>query len=302
MEMEMRKRNIGKAGMAMALAFGMSASYATEGGGSTYVAGADNYLMGAVPPPGLYILEFGNFYTADQLKDANGNNAPIPDFKVQAVVAATRVVWSTPLQLLGGNVVVHSIFPLVNLTVKAGGMSQTKTGLGDITFGPGLVHHYSENLHDVIGVDFVAPTGGYRLGDLANIGHNYWSIQPLYTMSYINASGFNGDFKATLNINQKNTATNYQSGTEFILDYAAGYAVAPGWVAGVSGYWYQQLSSDTQGGVTVPDSKGRGFAIGPSVKFDNGKGWFLTAKVQKEFAERNRTQGTAVWLKTRIMF
>ena len=44
-------------------------------------------------------------------------------------------------------------------------------------------------------------------------------------------------------------------------------------------------------------NKGRAFAIGPSVKYDSGKGWFVTAKWQKELAVRNRPEGSAVWLK-----
>jgi hypothetical protein len=30
--------------------------------------------------------------------------------------------------------------------------------------------------------------------------------------------------------------------------------------------------------------EGKGFAIEPSLKYDSGKGWFITAKIQKESA------------------
>ena len=43
-----------------------------------------------------------------------------------------------------------------------------------------------------------------------------------------------------------------------------------------------------QAGATLPDSKGRAFAIGPSLKYDNAKGWFITAKWQREMSVRNR--------------
>ena len=84
-----------------------------------------------MPPPGFYVLEYGNVYNATTLKDGNGNDVPLAGFKVNALVAATRLVWSTPTMVMGGNLVFHSILPVVDLEVSAG-KSEHKTGLGDI--------------------------------------------------------------------------------------------------------------------------------------------------------------------------
>ena len=64
----------------------------------------------------------------------------------------------------------------------------------------------------------------------------------------------------------------------------------------------RQLSNDTNAGASVPDSKGSAFAIGPSLKYDNGKGWFITAKWQREMSVRNRPEGSALWIKTILPF
>lgn len=287
---------------ALALIACTGAAFATEGGGSTYPSGVENYLVGAVPPPGFYVLGFGNVYSANQLKDNNGDDIPIPGFKVRAVAAVTRLVWSTPHPMLGGNLVMHSILPLVDLDVAAAGASQHKTGLGDITVGAGIAYHHSPQLHTAIGVDLVLPTGGYNKADLANIGRNYVSIQPLYALSYIDPTGFNGDFKLTFNLNQKNEATQYQSGDEVFLDYSAGYGLGNGWTVGVGGFLRQQFSDDKLNGATVANSRASAFGIGPSIKYDNGKGWFITAKLQAESSAKNTTQGTALWIKTLIPF
>lgn len=275
---------------------------ASEGGGSSYNPGVENFLMGAAPPPGFYLLEYLTHYRANDLNDNNGNSL-VPGFKLRATAAATRFVWSTPTQVAGGNLVMHAIVPLVKLDVTVPGLfSQSKTGLGDITFGPSIAYHHSPALHSVVALDFVAPTGRYNLADPVNIGRNYWSLQPLYTMSYIDPNGFNGDFKATLNLNGKNSDTQYKSGNEFILDYSAGYGLGNGWVVGVGGYAYQQLNNDKLNGVSLANSKASSFAIGPSIKYDNGKGWFITAKLQKETNAKNRPEGTALWVKTIIPF
>lgn len=277
-------------------------SHATEGGGSTYPAGTENFLVGAVPPPGFYVLAYGEHFTADELKDNRGQTVPIPGFSVRANVIAPRFIWSTDYALLGGSLVMHAIVPLVDLKISAGGQSQTKSGVGDITFGPAVAFHHSQQLHSVAGFDLVAPTGSYTKGDLANIGRNYWSVQPLYAVSYIDPKGFNGDVKATLNLNRRNSDTDYKSGTELWLDYALGWGLGNGWTVGVGGYLTRQLSDDKVGGARVTDNRARGASIGPSIKYDNGKGWFITAKLERDLNSRNRVEGSALWLKTSIPF
>jgi hypothetical protein len=287
------------AGLLMAAASNL---HAAEGGGSNYPTGGDNFLMGAVPPPGFYTLIFGNAYRADEFLNSDGDNVAPDDFKITANVVAPRLVWSTPYEIGGGTLVMHGVFPLVDLKVEAGGASDHKSGLGDVMFGPGIVYHYSEKLHAVLGVDFVAPTGEYDSSDMVNLGRNYWSTIGLYTMSYIDPNGFNGDFKANLLFNQENDATKYKTGTELVVDYAVGYGLGNGWTLGASGYFYNQLQNDEQNGSTLSGSKSKAFSIGPSIKYMNDKGWVFTAKYEEEVYARNRPSGYAFRLKTSIPF
>lgn len=297
-------RNLGMpaAAAAMALVCVAPVAQAGEGGGSSYPGGVENFLTGAAPPPGFYVLEYGNIHRADKLKDGSGDDVPLPVFKVAANVVATRLVWSTPTMVAGGNLMYHAIVPLVDLKVEVPGLSQRKTGLGDITFGPALGFHHSPSLHSVLGFDLVAPLGRYDQRDVANIGRNYWSLQPLVAVSQIDPAGFNGDFKLTFNFNQRNGDTDYRSGNEVYLDYAAGWGLGNGWVLGAGGFAMRQLSNDTSAGASLPDSKASAFAIGPTMKYDNGKGWFITAKWQREMSVRNRPEGSALWIKTILPF
>jgi len=298
----MKKSGTPVAAAAMAMMFVVFAAQAGEGNGSSYPGGVESFLSGAAPPPGFYVLEYGEIYRADKLKDGSGNDVPLPVFNVAANVLATRFVWSTPFTVAGGNVVLHTIVPVVDLKIEVPGQSQHKTGVGDVTFGPALAFHHSATLHSVVGLDFVAPVGGYGKNDLTNIGRNYWSIQPLYTVGYIDAGGFNGDFKLTFNFNQRNKVTDYRSGDEAYVDFAAGWGLGNGWVLGAGGYAMRQLSNDSHAGTVVPGSKEKAFAIGPSFKYDNGKGWFITAKWEREMSVSNRPEGNALWIKTILPF
>ncbi len=271
------------------------AANATEGGLSVYPNGTENFMLGALPPPGLYGMVFGNHYEAKRVNDNSGNDLNIPGFKVQADVVAGRLAWVPGTKLMGGDLVAHVIIPVVNLSVTVPGASQSKSGVGDITTGLGVGYHHSPNLHSVAAIDLFLPTGAYNKNDLANIGKNHFAFEPVYAVSYIDPNGFNGDLKFGYIVNSKNDATDFTSGNEFHFDYAAGWGLGNGWTVGVGGYVYQQVTDDA--GTGANGNHASAMAIGPSVKYDSGKGWFGTLKFENEFNVKNRAQGNSVWLK-----
>lgn len=275
-----------------------TATQATEGGGSIYPVGNENFTCCALPPPGLYGMVYGQSLTADKVRDNDGNVVTPSTFKVRATAIAPRIVWVSKEQVAGGSFGLHTIIPLVNLDVNvAPGISQSKSGLGDVVFGPFVGWHHRPNLHSVAAVDFFAPTGEYKKGDLANIGRNYWSAQLIYGTSWIDPSGLNADAKVMYTFNRKNKDTQYHSGQELIIDYSLGWGFGNGLTAGVGGYLYQQTTNDTQNGVTIANNKGHALAIGPSIRYDSNKGWFVTAKYQIDTQVRNRAESQAFWLK-----
>lgn len=279
-----------------ALAVALPAAHGTEGGGSSYPMGAENYLTGAMPPPGWYGQVFAESYRADRLLDNQGHKA-VNDFHLSADVIAPRLIWVTNQKLLGGDLAFHVNVPLVDLKVDVNGQHQRKTGMGDIIFGPALGYHYSEKFHAIYALDIFAPTGRYDRGDLANLGRNYWDFEPIAAFSYVDPAGINADIKMMYDFNQRNRDTDYRSGQEAHADYSLGWGFGNGWVVGVGGYVYRQTTDDRQNGDRVEDNKGRAFAIGPSIKYSSASGWFVTAKWQQESDVRNRPEGDAYWVK-----
>ncbi|MFL1416698.1 transporter [Pseudomonas fildesensis] len=282
-----------------ALAFCLPGAQATEGGGSSYPMGAENYMTGAMPPPGFYTQIFAESYRADRLLDNRGKSA-LDDFHLRADVIAPRLIWVTEQKVLDGDLAFHLNVPLVDLRVDVNGQHQKKTGMGDIIFGPALGYHYSDKFHAIYALDVFAPTGRYDRGDLANIGRNYWAFEPIAAFSYVDPAGVNADIKVMYDFNLRNRATDYRSGQELHADYSLGWGFDNGWVVGVGGYVYRQTTDDHQDGARVEDNRGRAFAIGPSIKFASDSGWFVTAKWQKESEVRNRPEGEAYWVKLTI--
>lgn len=273
---------------------------ATEGGGGVYPNGNENYLVGAMPPPGTYWLAYSGYDHLTKLRDNNGDRINVP-FDVKVGAFAPRFVWVTDTKILGGQLAWHVIVPLLNVDVSVAGQGQRKSGIGDIVFGPGIGFHEG-NLHYVFALDVNAPTGSYKKTDMANTSRNYWNLEPLIAISYVQPQGINADIKFHYDFNAENKDTTYKSGQEFHFDYALGYGFGNGWVAGVGGYVYQQVTADKLNGATVANAKGEAMGFGPSIKYDNGKGFFITAKWQKDFSVKNRAEGTALKVKFSIPF
>jgi hypothetical protein len=297
----MSKEKIVFAAMVLGLMGIAGSASATEGGGGVYPNGNEGYMVGAMPPPGLYAMAYAGSYSADSLRDNSGNKFGPPNFNVRVNFLAPRAILVTGQTVLGGQLAFHAIAPLLDVSVTAG-PSQSRSGLGDITVGVGLGYHASDKLHYTFGLDVNAPTGAYNKTDLANLGRNYWNYEPVAAFTYVQPEGLNADLKVMYDFNRRNGATDYKSGDELHADYDLGWGFGNGFVAGVGGYFYQQTSDDDIGGAAVANNRGKALAIGPSIKYDNGKGWFITAKYQMESSVSNRPQGNEFKLKTTIPF
>ncbi|CAN7287378.1 transporter [Trinickia sp. LjRoot230] len=103
----------------------------------------------------------------------------------------------------------------------------------------------------------------------------------------------------TYTFNTKNHATDYQSGQLFHFDYSLSYAVTPKANVGVNGYFIKQTTNDTQDGSVVDGDgfRGQALAIGPAFRYQFSKA-AIEFRVLKEFAVRNRPEGTSIWMKT----
>jgi hypothetical protein len=280
---------------ALALASASGIAHATEGGGlGVYPDGLENFMAGALPPPGVYGIAYAGSLRYDSVRDGAGNRVEPPDFGVRVNVVVPRVVWVTGQSVLGGQLALHAVAPLLDVDMHAGTGRWRSQGLGDMTFGAALGYHASPELHYLVALDLVAPTGRYDRADPSSPGKNVWTVQPVVALSRVQASGWNLDVKAMYDINLVNHDTGTRSGQALHADYALGWGCGNGWVLGAGGHAYRQVTEDTGPGAA---GKARAFALGPALKYDAGKGWFLTAKLQREFGVRNRPQGEQFYVK-----
>ncbi|MFV5464361.1 transporter, partial [Acinetobacter sp. 207] len=154
---------------------------ATENGLDTFGLGAEGIAAGALPPAGVYLLNYYQNYHASEFKDGPDN------FHADVNVYIPRLVWMTPQHIAGGQLGLYAAQPLVDLRLNVMGMSDSNSGLGDLIIGSMLGWHKG-NHHSVAALEGVLATGDYEDANpqrpvVANLGKNYNTIRPIFAYS-----------------------------------------------------------------------------------------------------------------------
>ncbi|MBP1689094.1 MAG: protein involved in meta-pathway of phenol degradation, partial [Deltaproteobacteria bacterium] len=106
----------------------------------------------------------------------------------------------------------------------------------------------------------------------------------------------------------ENKDTDYKSGKQFHVDgtLAQHFPLFGGLAgAGVSGYYYQQVTGDSGSGATLGDFEGRTVGVGPVVSYTKKVGGHDTVfelKWLHEVETKNRLEGDIAWFKAVYKF
>ncbi len=301
--------------------------HAEEGGSGHYMPGATASFIDTLPgKPGLAIANYFNFYDA-----STGFSGQLPfggliTGGINATAYSDTVValYQTPLKLLGGYYAVGVTIPFVWMKAKGevqvtGPLGNTFTstvrdkasGIGDIMLYPFMLGWTGLNgdLKYDVRLGIYAPTGDYDKGKLANVGKNYWTFEPMVSLSYISSKiGLELTAFAGMDFNTENHKIDYRTGTQFHLDLTvAEHLPLIGGLIGVGAnvFYYQQITGDSGSGAILGDFKGRTVGIGPVVSYAT-KIWKkdLVAEVKwlPEIEVKNRLKGDYIWFKLAMVF
>ncbi len=298
------------------------------GGGNSYPLGAEAFMVGAFPPPGVYLLNYTYYYTADELKDDSRNNNPVFD-EITVWADVVRGIWISDFKILGGSYGQHLFVPFLNvdLDFKAPVGPQHKHGYSDtdipyVIYSPFLLgHHFLQGkLHTAISlVDIYIPTGQDD-DNLAGVGHNFWTFEPVFAITWMPGPfEFSVKMMYDFNTTQDDCPTPYgfnvdrDPGDEFHCDLSASFGLSKSLRLGLSGYYYQQMTDDDYDiDATLPppvqdllreDEGNRSsvWAVGPGIWY-NYKNLFFSLRSQFEFEAKNKSEGVNVWAKITYAF
>ncbi len=295
----------------------------TEGGGTLYPGGNEDFMMGALPPPGFYYLNYFLYQHSGDFSDVRipqgvpgaGNkissltNGVAPDFDMNVVANVFRFVYVTPIKILGADWAMHAIMPVLNVDARlrlpngATMFDGSDAGIGDITIDPIILGwHFGKNFHLITGLDINVPTGQYDQTSAVNVGRNYFEFEPVAAFTYLHDRGFEASIKLMYDFNLKNMSTDYQSGQEFHFDYLIGQHYC-NWMFGVGGQFYQQSTNDEFPGQALDfdGNRGQAFSIGPAIQYQY-KNMFFGLKYQHDVVSENRPDAQKVWVRFTYAF
>lgn len=295
--------------------YSFSVVRAEEGGTGHYLPGSIASFADGVPADTTFIARLNVIYYDGSF----GHSLPIAGTRAASVEAESfalglTLVWRPPLEIGKGYSYAFGVtVPFVFLDV-AGDVetdqttmrrSDSASGLGDIMILPVMLSHaLGTSSQGEFRIGAYAPTGSYEVGHLANTGKNFWTIEPTLGYRYLGQkNGREVSIFAGMDFNSGNDATDYHTGTQAHLEstLAQHFPLAKGLAgAGLSGYWYEQVTGDSGSGAIFGDFKGRTVGFGPAVSFTKAAAsfdWLVEFKWLHEFETRNRLEGDYLWLK-----
>jgi hypothetical protein len=255
-----------------------------------YVPGVEGIKGASLPPPGIYVRDYNVGYYSDELNNSSGNSSGEPS-NARAFIYANvpRVIWITPLQVLGGNLGVDALVPLEYTSLRAGGFHDQTFGVGD-AFAEGTWSRHWKQL-DVSGAYGAwAPTGDSSTPTEAGLG--YW------THMFTAGATFYPDAEKKWSISALNRYeinmehAGISVGQAYTLEWGASRTVLTNLDAGLAGYYQGKVTSTTG---DVPRDRVAG--LGPEISaFCPKCALGVSLRYIYEFMAESRLQGHTVAL------
>lgn len=293
------------------------AADAAEGGTGNYLLGKRGPLAAFVPKPGWYLTNDVYLMSGDRSQLTPLGDRLVANVEADALINIAQVTWVADTTFLGGRVALSGVLPYGNVDVSASGTAQlpggagigrdiadSVTGFGDIALGGALgwKKRSGDKFRAWSGYASVfVPTGDYELGRTANMSKNRWAIDVggAYTMANFKR-GRELSSVAGFTFSEPNRDTDYESGTDFHLEFAGKQHLPNHWAFGVVGYWYEQITGDDNNPAILGDFKGRAIALGPEVSYqfmgNPKRPVTLDLRWYHEFDVKNRLEGDSVFL------
>ena len=230
-------------------------------------------------------------------------------------------VWVTPQKLLGGDLGFIVATPIgykdvnagvglnaratatlpapLNLTIQASRQAQLAFGDNQTAFGDPIaaafIGWHAGNFHWNVTTMANIPLGQWDRGNMANIGFNRWAFDTTAAFTWLDPTvGLELSVAPGYTINLENPDTNYKSGREFHVEFAAMQQLSKQAAIGVTGYHFRQVTGDGGSGAVLGDFKGRVTALGPTLNYNFQLGQLpvmTSLKWMHEFEVENRLRG-----------
>ena len=272
------------------------------GASGHYVNGVEGLKAASVPPPGFYWRMYNTFYNADSLRGNNARKVSGSDFDLSVFAWVNRFLYTSNVEILGGNLSMDLIIPVTNTDVSLhmGGnkvFSDDEFGLGDIAVEPFILAWHGARYDAVVGAGLYLPTGHYDIDDPASPGMGFWTFMFSAggTVYFDQERTWSASALARYEIHTEQEDTDITPGNHFHFEWGVGKTLWQVVDLGVAGYCHWQVSDDS--GPLTDNDREEAYAIGPEVAVAFPDYAFqVSLRSLWEFENRNRPQGNITTL------
>ena len=253
-----------------------------------YVAGVEGSQAASVPPPGMYYLGYLVNYNIDDFR-IPGTSDNLPGHNSGTVTAlANRFVWITNYKLLGADYGMEAIVPVMrtSLTLNAAGISDSRTGVGDIYLGPLVLGWHGPQWDAVAAAGLWLDNASDSYPASPGKGFKSTMLTGGLTYYFDGAKTVSGAALMRYEFNGRNSA-GMRPGDQLTLEWGLGKSFGAV-SAGLVGYSQWQTTNDSGAGASA--NKAARHAVGAELVYPiPGAGVFLKGALYKEVSAKAGT-------------
>lgn len=275
--------------------------------------GFTSFLDGGPPAgPGVYITQYLQYYSANQLNDKDGRAFNIPGTDISAWVSLTQLLYqSDTTALFGGKWGLDVIVPYVSIDASydVAGPEDNGAGLGDILIGPYLqwdpiMGKNGPLFMHRIELQMIFPTGKYDQEKELNPGSNFFSFNPYWAGTLFITPKWTVSTRIHYLWNDKNNdpnrsyrlnfgASETQAGQAVHVNFATAYEVISKMLRiGVNGYYLKQITDTKVDGRSLSGTRETALGVGPGALISFSPDTHLFFNTYFETSVKNRPEGT----------
>jgi hypothetical protein len=261
-----------------------------------YVNGVEGIKAATLPPPGFYGRLYTVYYTADTMRNGDGDKLDI-DFDVKVFAVVPRFIWMTKAEVLGGNFFMDALVPFQYTDVKIGiaGIEDDKFGIGDPFVEPFGLSWHGKWYDAAVAAGAYIPVGEYDKNDAASPGEDMWTAMFTAggTVYFDPAKSWAASILSRFETHSYKRDIDVRPGNDFHFEYGVSKTFMKTLDVGIAGYCQWQVSDDKGGDVSWDESEhDRVFAVGPEVNYFMPQYLaFISLRGEKEFGARDRSEG-----------
>ncbi len=274
--------------------------------------GLTSFMDGGLPAGGgWYVQQYLQNYSANHLRDKDGNDLGLPRHELDYQLALTQLSYLSDLRVGNASLGLNMLVPIIaHIDVDDGlgnAALKARSGVGDLLIGPFI------QFDPIMGPDgprFVhrielqvnLPTGQYDRDRDINPGNNAWSFNPYWAATYWFTPKWTASLRAHYLYNGKNNAPvralgdldDMQAGQALHANFTTEYAITEHLRLGLNGYWLKQISDTRFDGHEVSGRREKVWAIGPGAMYSFSPDDHLFFNAYFEQDAENRPEGTRV--------